>query len=116
VQHWSDKADTGRVQDAMGAAILLAGAGAMDLARRDLRSDAYTKAERRKLQTRRRVQWLQGVWSDRARFEAIVASGRYLKLCALLEWAAVEDEIADWRLERIADAAMASRARAVTPI
>jgi hypothetical protein len=106
VQRWPDKADTGHVQD---AAIILAGACAMDLARRELSSGAYAKAERRKLQTRRRVQWLQGVWNDPARFDAIVTSGRYLKLCAMLEWAAVEDEIADWRLEHVADHAGASR-------
>jgi hypothetical protein len=59
---------------------------------------AYHAARARKLQTERRLAWLQGLWDDPACFDAIVASGRYLKLCAMLEWADDTNNAARLRL------------------
>jgi hypothetical protein len=58
----------------------------------------YPAARVRKLQTERRLAWLQGLWDDPACFDAIVASGRYLKLCAMLEWANDINDAASLRL------------------
>jgi hypothetical protein len=60
--------------------------------------DTYIKAFERKQQTHRRLLWLQSLLDDVERFDAIVASGRYLKLCALIKWANEMDEIAERRL------------------
>lgn len=72
---------------------------------------AYAKAWSRKLQTQRRLNWLQALWSDPAQFDAIVASGRYLKLCALLEWASTDAEVAAWRLDQVAASATSNECR-----
>lgn len=72
---------------------------------------AYAKAWSRKLQTQRRLHWLQELWSDPAQFDAIVASGRYLKLCALLEWASANVDAASWRLEQVAASATSNECR-----
>jgi hypothetical protein len=45
-----------------------------------LGSDA---ALQRKRQTQRRLKWILALWDDPVRFEAIVKSNRYLRLCAL---------------------------------
>ena len=58
-----------------------------------LGSDA---ALQRKRQTQRRLEWVLALWDDRARFEAIVKSGRYLRLCALTETISDSDSRA-WR-------------------
>jgi hypothetical protein len=70
-----------------------------------LGSDA---ALRRKIQTQRRLQWILALWDDRARFEAVVASGRYLRLCTLTESISDSDERA-WR--RLKNEILAVRAR-----
>ena len=48
-------------------------------------------ARARKAQTARRLDWVRDRWNDDAYFEAVVSSGRYLKLCNLLEWAETLD-------------------------
>jgi hypothetical protein len=58
-----------------------------------LGSDA---ALRRKVQTQRRLEWIQALWDDPARFEAVVTSGRYPRLCRLTESISDCDERA-WR-------------------
>ena len=58
-----------------------------------LGNDASLK---RKRQTQRRLQWLESLWEDPAGFEAVVKSGRYLRLCALTERLSDSDEQA-WR-------------------
>ena len=99
MQHWSDGAeDSGCESFPGGSAVILGGNFAMDVARPELSSDSYAEAYKRKQQTHRRVLWLQSLWNEPARFDAIVASGRYLKLCALVEWASENDEIAGRRL------------------
>jgi len=40
-------------------------------------------ALRRKRQTQRRLAWIKALWDDGLRFEAVVASGRYQRLCDL---------------------------------
>jgi hypothetical protein len=47
-----------------------------------LGSDA---ALHRKGQTQRRLNWILALWDDATRFEAVVKSGRYVRLCALTE-------------------------------
>ncbi len=95
VQHWSDRVeDSGCGTFAGGSAVMLGGAFAADFVRPDPSLGTYAEAYKRKQQTQRRLLWLQSLWNDPARFDAIVASGRYLKLCALLEWASANDEIA----------------------
>ena len=58
----------------------------------------YAAARARKQQTERRLRGLQGLFDDPASFDAVVAKGRYLKLCALLGWASDNDEVAAERL------------------
>jgi hypothetical protein len=107
VQHSSSKINIGSGQEIplASTAVVLAGIPATDFSLRV--ADARAEAESRKRQTRRRLQWLQTLWDDAAKFEAIVASGRYLKLCALMEWASESDESATRRLEHLANTAMA---------
>lgn len=55
----------------------------------DLASPA---AIRRKQQMQKRLAFVQGLWNDAERFDKIVSSGRYLKLCNLTEWISDCDE------------------------
>lgn len=55
----------------------------------DLASPA---AIRRKQQMQSRLAFVQTLWNDANRFDRIVASGRYLKLCHLTEWISDCDE------------------------
>ena len=55
----------------------------------DLASPA---AVQRKRQMQARLAFVQDLWDDAQRFDAIVASGRYLKLCNLTEWISDYDE------------------------
>ena len=55
----------------------------------DLASPA---AVQRKRQMQTRLAFVQDLWDDAQRFDAIVASGRYLKLCNLTEWISDHDE------------------------
>lgn len=71
----------------------------------NLASDA---ALRRKLQTQRRLEWILALWDDRARFEAVVTSGRYPRLYRLTEALSDCDERA-WR--RLKNEILAVRAR-----
>jgi hypothetical protein len=70
-----------------------------------LGSDA---ALQRKRQTQRRLEWVLALWDDRARFEALVKSGRYLRLCTLTETISDSDSRA-WR--RLKKEILAVRAR-----
>jgi hypothetical protein len=81
-----------------GSPLMHTGTFAPDIARPDESLRDYVKACERKQQTQRRLLWLQSLWDDTARFDAIIASGRYLKLCTLIEWASENDEIAARRL------------------
>ncbi|HEY1735910.1 MAG TPA: hypothetical protein VGG12_04630 [Methylovirgula sp.] len=49
-------------------------------------------AIRRKQQTQKRLAFVQNLWNDAERFDQIVSSGRYLKLCHLTEWISALDE------------------------
>ncbi len=76
----------------------------------DLASEA---ALQRKRQMQKRLAFVQDLWNDADRFDAVVASGRYLKLCNLTEWISDYDERAWARVKseilaaRQADAAEA---------
>jgi hypothetical protein len=68
-----------------------------------LGSDA---ALQRKRQTQGRLAWIKALWDDPVRFEAVVASGRYRRLCALTRaisqadaraWQRLKEEILDVR-------------------
>lgn len=61
----------------------------------DLASHA---AVQRKRQMQSRLAFVQDLWNDAERFDAIVASGRYLKLCNLTEWISDYDERAWTRI------------------
>ena len=74
----------------------------------DLASHA---AVQRKQQMQRRLAFVQDLWNDADRFDAIVASGRYLKLCNLTEWISDYDERA-WT--RIKNEILAARREAAT--
>ncbi len=52
----------------------------------------------RKRQMQGRLAFVQDLWNDAERFDAIVASGRYLKLCNLTEWVSDYDERAWMRI------------------
>ena len=98
-----DIARLGRALEAPEIAVL-AGTGGMTL----LPAEAtlpITNAHLRKQQTQRRLGWLNGLLEDVAQFDAVVASGRYLKLCAMLEWASESDMAADARLNDVARSA-----------
>jgi hypothetical protein len=71
----------------------------------DLASEA---ALQRKQQTQRRLAFVQSWWNDPERFERVVTSGRYLKLCNLTEWITDFDERA-W--ERVKSEVLAERDR-----
>lgn len=90
--------DSSRETSLRDLPLVRGGGSTMDLVRPDPSLRNYIRACERKLQTQRRLLWLQSLWDDEARFDAIVASGRYLKLCAVLEWASENDEIAARRL------------------
>ncbi|HEY5226367.1 MAG TPA: hypothetical protein VIJ06_06205 [Methylovirgula sp.] len=62
----------------------------------NLASDA---AVQRKQQMQRRLAFVQDLWNDADRFDKIVASGRYLRLCNLTEWISDSDERAWERLK-----------------
>jgi hypothetical protein len=62
-------------------------------------------ARRRKLQTQKRLAWLKERWNDEAYFEAVVASGRYLKFCTMIEWASDNDDRASRRIDEEASQA-----------
>jgi len=110
VRQWIEEIRSGaRTSD--GATTVLAGIGAMDLVLQGRGSHAHAKACARKLQTERRLQWLRALLDDPLKFDTIVASGRYLKLCAMLEWASTEDEVASWRLDHLGESAPASLTR-----
>ncbi len=55
-------------------------------------------ARRRKAQTERRLRWLEARWDDDAYFRTAAETGRYLKLCMLIEWASAMDAEAGARL------------------
>jgi hypothetical protein len=103
MQQWSNEIDAGSIGNALrgGSAAAFGGALAIDLAHLDRVASEYAAARARKRQTERRLLWLQSLWDDPARFDAIVVSGRYLKLCALLEWASDNDETAARRLPQV---------------
>jgi hypothetical protein len=71
----------------------------------DLASEA---ALQRKRQMQRRLAFVQSWWNDPERFEQVVTSGRYLKLCNLTEWITDYDERA-W--ERVKSEVIAARDR-----
>jgi hypothetical protein len=70
-----------------------------------LGSDA---ALHRKRQTQRRLDWIQALWDDPARFDAVVKSGRYRRLCNLTKAISQCDERA-WR--RLKNEVLGVRAR-----
>ena len=53
---------------------------------------ASRAAVERKRQMQRRLSFVQQVWNDANRFERVITSGRYLKLCNLTEWISDCDE------------------------
>ena len=53
---------------------------------------ASEAALQRKRQMQKRLAFVQDLWNDAERFDAVVASGRYLKLCNLTEWISDHDE------------------------
>ncbi len=67
---------------------------------------ASRAAVQRKEQMQRRLAFVQGLWNDTDRFDQVVASGRYLKLCNLTEWISDYDEQA-W--ERVKSEILAAR-------
>jgi hypothetical protein len=69
---------------------------------------ASDRALQRKHQTQRRLAWIKALWDDPVRFEAIVASGRYRRLCALTRAISQADARA-W--QRLKDEILAVRAR-----
>lgn len=71
----------------------------------DLASEATLQ---RKQQMQRRLAFVQSWWNDPERFERVVTSGRYLKLCNLTEWISDYDERA-W--ERVKSEVLAARDR-----
>jgi hypothetical protein len=71
----------------------------------DLASPA---AIRRKQQMQKRLAFVQTLWNDADRFDAIIATGRYLKLCHLTEWISDCDEQA-WA--RVKSEILAARQR-----
>jgi hypothetical protein len=109
--HASQEFDADRLDDAEGTG----GRGGVDVFCQDLDlfceqhvhlgSDA---ALRRKRQTQRRLERIQALWEDPARFEAVVKSGRYLRLCTLTQSISDCDERA-WR--RLKNEILAVRAR-----
>jgi hypothetical protein len=90
------------------AVLALAGSGGMTLLFAEATLPVYTSARLRKQQTQRRLVWLNGLLDDPAQFEAVVTSGRYLKLCAMLEWASDSDMIAGARLNGVVASAAAA--------
>lgn len=62
-----------------------------------LASDA---ALRRKIQTQRRLKWILDLWEDAERFEGVVMSGRYRRLCQLMRLVSDSDARAWQRLKR----------------
>lgn len=79
----------------------LASTGGMTLLPAEATLPVYTSARLRKQQTQRRLGWLNGLLDNPAQFEAVFASGRYLKLCAMLEWANESDMVAGERLHDV---------------
>ncbi len=69
---------------------------------------ASDPALQRKRQTQRRLAWIKALWDDPVRFEAIVAGGRYRRLCALTRAISQADARA-W--QRLKDEILAVRAR-----
>ncbi len=67
---------------------------------------ASRAAVQRKEQMQRRLAFVQMLWNDTDRFDKVVASGRYLKLCNLTEWISDYDERA-W--ERVKSEILAAR-------
>ena len=65
-------------------------------------------AIRRKQQMQKRLAFVQTLWNDPDRFDKIVSSGRYLKLCNLTEWISDCDERA-WA--RVKNEILAARNR-----
>ncbi|MGB8276583.1 MAG: hypothetical protein WCF20_01415 [Methylovirgula sp.] len=76
----------------------------------DLASDA---AVQRKQQMQRRLAFVQNLWNDSDRFDGVVASGRYLKLCNLTEWISDYDERA-W--ERVKSEILAARQKSASSL
>jgi hypothetical protein len=70
-----------------------------------LGSDA---ALERKRQTQRRLAWITRFWDEPARFEVVVASGRYDRLCELTQ-AINQSDARAW--QRLKDEILAVRAR-----
>ena len=60
---------------------------------------ASQAAVQRKRQMQGRLAFVQDLWNDAERFDAVVASGRYLKLCNLTEWISDYDERAWSRIK-----------------
>jgi hypothetical protein len=60
---------------------------------------ASFEAIERKQQMQKRRDFVQSLWDDADRFEAVIASGRYLKLCSLTEWISEYDERAWARIK-----------------
>ncbi len=69
---------------------------------------ASETALQRKQQMQRRLVFVQSWWNDPERFEQVVTSGRYLKLCNLTEWISDYNERA-W--ERVKSEVLAARDR-----
>jgi hypothetical protein len=75
-----------------GAVVTLDLAYATDHIRPEPPSDTNAKAYKRERQMLWRLIWSRSLLDNAAHF------GRYLKLCALIEWANDMNEIARWRL------------------
>lgn len=110
MQYWSDNSDPTFGDESFASNAITFGAHSSDYSWQAPGQNLRDEAEARLRQTQRRLQWLQQVWDDPGRFEAVVASGRYLKLCTLLEWASDNDERAALKLTHIEDGTLSRRA------
>ncbi|HLH12691.1 MAG TPA: hypothetical protein VKV77_12545 [Methylovirgula sp.] len=69
---------------------------------------ASEAAQARKRQTQQRLKWVTELWDNPERFDAVVATGRYDRLCKLTEMLSESDERA-W--QRLRNEILAVRAR-----
>lgn len=77
-------------------------AGAFDISCEDL--DLFCESH---------LAFVQNLWNDSDRFDGVVASGRYLKLCNLTEWISDYDERA-W--ERVKSEILAARQKSASSL
>jgi hypothetical protein len=77
---------------------------------------ASVRTRRRVLRTASRLRRLEQLWTDLGSFEKLVAEGRYLKLCTLLDYAAEQAEVSWSRLKLELFAATVASAADANPL